>query len=72
MVEAAGAMSHFRAEIQIGKPIRRPAVRQDARALLEDYLDMTPQRVAACRHREELGRSAGEEIDIAFGIGRSG
>ena len=62
MVEAAGAMSHFRAEMQIGKPIRRPAVRQTARALLEDYLDMTPEHVASRRRWEELGRSAGDEL----------
>ena len=67
MVEAAGAMAHYRAELQVGKPIRRPAVRQAARALLVDYLDMTPNRVAARNRREELGRSAGKEIDIAFG-----
>lgn len=71
MVEAAGAMAHLRAEMQIGKPIRRPAVWQTARALLEGYLDMIPERVAALRRREELGRSAGEEIDIAFGNDRS-
>lgn len=64
MIESAGAMAHFRAEQQIGKPIRRPAVYQAARALLEDYLDMTPERVIARRDKEERGRTAGQQIDI--------
>ena len=33
MIEAAGAMAHFKAESQIGLPIRRPSVFQAARAL---------------------------------------
>ena len=70
MVEAACAMAHCPAELRIGEPVRLLAVRQAARELLEDYLDMTPQRIFACRRREELGRVEGEEIYIAFGTGR--
>lgn len=67
MIEAAGAMSHFRAESQIGKPIHRPAVYQAARALLEDYLDMTEERIASRADKEERGRSAGQKIDLLLG-----
>lgn len=66
MVESSGAMAHYRAEQQIGKPIRRPAVYQAARALLEDYLDMTPERVAARHEKEVRGRTAGQTIDLLF------
>ena len=71
MIECAGAMSHFRAEHQIGKPIRRPAVYQAARALLEDYLDMTEARIAVRREREARGRSAGEVMDLALKGGKA-
>ncbi len=66
MIESSGAMAHFRAEHQIGKPIRRPAVYQAARALLEDYLDMTPERVIARHDKEVRGRTAGQKIDLLF------
>jgi hypothetical protein len=69
MIESAGAMAHFRAEHQIGKPIRRPAVYQAARALLEDYLDMTPERVTARRDKEIRGRTAGQTIDLLYSGG---
>ncbi|WP_411840050.1 hypothetical protein [Paracoccus sp. ME4] len=64
MAEAAGAMAHARAEAQLGKPIRRPAVYQAARALLEDYLDITKERVEG-RHRKEISRrTAGQQIAL--------
>lgn len=66
MIESSGAMAHFRAEHQIGKPIRRPAVYQAARALLEDYLDMTPERVVARHDKEVRGWTAGQKIDRLF------
>lgn len=53
MAEAAGAFAHFRTERQIGRPLRRPATHQAARALLEDYLDVAPERIA---RRKELAR----------------
>ena len=62
MIESAGAMAHFRAEHQIGTPIYRPAVYQAARALLEDYLDMTPERIIARHDKKERGKTAGERI----------
>lgn len=66
MVEAAGALGHFRAEMQIGKPVRRPHVYQAARAMLEDYLDMTPERIASRADKEERGRTAGQTIDLVL------
>lgn len=69
MVEAAGAIAHWRAEAQIGEPIARPAVYQTARALLEDYLDVTPDRLKMKRARAERRRRPGEDIDgILAGI----
>lgn len=53
MAEAAGAFAHFRAERQIGRPLRRPATHQAARALLENYLDAAPERIA---RRKALAR----------------
>ena len=64
MVESAGAMAHFRAECQIKKPVHTPAVFQAAKSLLEDYLDMTPERIAARQAKEERGRTAGRKIDL--------
>jgi hypothetical protein len=66
MIESSGAMAHFRAEHQIGKPIRRPAVYQAGRAMLEDYLDMTPERIVSRSDKEERGRTAGQQIDLLF------
>lgn len=62
MIEAAGAVAHWRAECQIGAPIRRPAVFQAARALLEDYLDQTPARIATRQNRQSRGRIPSEQI----------
>ena len=66
MVESAGAMAHYRAEHQIGRPIRRPAVYQAARAVLEDYLDMTPERIDARLDKEVRSRTAGQKIDLIY------
>ena len=66
MVEAAGAMAHYRAEVQIGAPVRRPAVYQAARALLEDYLDITPERVKRRLEMEERARPPAAQIDAAL------
>ncbi|WP_375263724.1 hypothetical protein, partial [Palleronia sp.] len=62
--EAAGALAHNRAEAQIGRPIARPAVYQAARALLEDYLDITPERVQARRMKEERSRDPAKQLEL--------
>ena len=64
MVECAGAMAHSKAEIQIGKPLRRPAMYQAARSLLEDYFDMTPDRIRLRSDREVARRLPGQQIDL--------
>lgn len=64
MIEAAGALAHSKAEIQIGKPLRRPAVYQASRALIEDYLDMTEARIRTRAEKEVRGRSTGTKIDL--------
>jgi hypothetical protein len=66
MIESAGAMAHWKAEKQIGKPIRRPAVYQAARALLEDYLDITPERVESRKTKAERSLQPGHKIDRIF------
>lgn len=62
MVEAAGALAHSRAETQLAKPIRRPAVYQAARAILEDYLDMTPERIESRREKAVRRRTPGDQL----------
>lgn len=64
MVECAGAMAHSKAELQIGKPLRRPAMYQAARSLLEDYFDMTEERIRLRSDREVARRLPGQQIDL--------
>ena len=65
MIEAAGAVAHWRAECQIGSRIRRPAVFQAARALLEDYLDQTPDRIATRQAKMARRRIPSEQVRLA-------
>lgn len=53
MVEAAAAMAHYKAEMQIGAPIIRPTVFQVCRGFIEEYADMRPERVARKRIKIE-------------------
>lgn len=62
MVEAAGAMAHYRSEVQFEQPILRPATFQAARALLEDYLDVTPERIDMRHTKAERARSPAERM----------
>lgn len=62
MIEAAGAMAHFKAEAQIGLPIRRPSVFQAARALREDYLDVTEDRIKMRAIKQELAMTPEQRI----------
>lgn len=62
MIEAAGAMAHFKAESQIGLPIRRPSVFQAARALREDYLDVTEKRIKMRAIKQELAMTPEQRI----------
>jgi len=64
MVEAAGSMAHSKAETQIGKPIMRPAVYQAARAMIEDYMDMTEERIEVRREKEIRSRAPGTQVDL--------
>lgn len=56
MIETAGVFAHFKAEVQLNMPLRRPAVYQAARSLLEDYLDLRPERVEKRAKRAELSK----------------
>ena len=62
MIEAAGAMAHYKAEVQIGLPIRRPAVFQAARALREDYLDVTEARIRMRAIKQDLAMTPEQRI----------
>lgn len=64
MIEAAGAIAHWRAECQIGKPIHRPAVFQASRALMDDYLDLRAERLEVRRMKAERMRIPGDQIDL--------
>lgn len=66
MIEAAGAMAHFKAETQIGLPIRRPSVFQAARALREDYLDVTEARIRMRAIKGELAMTPEDRIRSAL------
>jgi hypothetical protein len=62
MIECAGIMAHFRAEQQFGFPIATPYVRQAARALVIDYLDLDEKRVAKRREDKEKRRNIADRV----------
>ena len=63
MAEAAGALAHFRAERQIGRPLRRPATRQAAASFLENYFDAAPERVAKRRSLARFRTPVGTRLE---------
>lgn len=66
MIEAAGAIAHWRAEVQIGRAIRRPAVYQTSRDLIEGYLDQTLDRIEVRKNREIRQRMPGTQMDLSL------
>lgn len=66
MAESAGVMAHHKAETQLGLPLRRPAVYQAARAMIEDYLDMRPERIEKRHLRAEDSLTVEQRLDRSF------
>lgn len=64
LVEAAGAVAHWRAELQYGMKIRRPAVYQASRSLLEDYLDQSDKRRALKASRKDRHMNPSERLRL--------
>ena len=62
-VEAAMICAHYRAEIQIGRPLLRPASFQASRSLVDEYLDSRPERIKARRARLSREKKLGEELE---------
>lgn len=58
-VECAGIWSHYLAEKQLRSPLCIPHVRQARRALIHDYLDLHPARVALRRRRQNAAQAHG-------------
>ncbi len=72
--EAAMACAHYRAEVQLGRPLFRPAAFQASRSLVEEYLDSRPERIKARRDKLDRERKLGEELDessLAKGTARA-
>lgn len=66
MAESAGVMAHHKAETQLGLPLRRPAVYQAARAMIEDYLDMRPERIKKRHIRMEDSLTVEQMLERSF------
>ncbi len=65
-IEGAAAIAHYRAEIQYGTRILRPAVYQASRALVEDYLDMAPERIEQRRLKASRQQTPRDRIEAIF------
>ncbi|MEW5424601.1 hypothetical protein [Amorphus sp. 3PC139-8] len=65
-VECAAVVAHYKAEVQFGFPIAHPTVWQAARALHDEYLDMTPERKKLRTERREASKSLSEIVTGAF------
>ena len=61
--EAAMACAHYRAEVQIGRPLFRPAAFQASRSLVEEYLDSRPERIKARRAKLRKEKTLAEELE---------
>lgn len=70
VVEAAGVFAHYQAERAFRIPLPMPYVWQAARALVDDYLDLSPERVAKktaiAERRRSLADKFGLEMDRKF------
>lgn len=62
-VEAAGVMAHYLAERAFRIPLEIPTVWQAARAIVDDYLDLSPERVEKKRKSASMRRSLADEFD---------
>jgi hypothetical protein len=71
LIESAGVMAHFKAEQQVGAPLRRPAVYQASRSLIEDYLDMRPDRVAKREKRALANKTVNQLIQESIAESRA-
>ena len=63
--EAAAVCSHFRAERQFRQPLRKPAVFQASRSLIQDYLDLENPRLRQRRATAEERRPVGDRLATA-------
>ncbi|MDE0534059.1 MAG: hypothetical protein OXI01_21810 [Albidovulum sp.] len=61
--EAAMVCAHFRAEVQIGRPLYRPAAFQASRSLVEEYLDSRPERIKARKAQLLRDKKIGRELE---------
>lgn len=61
-VECAGIWSHYLAETQLRSPLCIPHVRQARRALIHDYLDLHPARVALRKRRLDTAQVHGTRL----------
>ena len=62
-VEAAMAGAHYRAEVQIGRPLFRPSAFQASRSLVEEYLDSTPERIRRRQAQLLREKKIGQELE---------
>lgn len=63
-VEAAGALAHNKAEIQLNGPLRGAKVYQASRALRDDYLNCNPKVVAKRNEVKSKKRKIGTQLSM--------
>lgn len=63
-VEAAGALAHSKAEIQVGSPLVRPAVYQAVRSFHDEYLDLTEDRIRVKKGKAIATRKPEEQVRV--------
>ena len=69
--EAAGIVSHFRAEKQAMQPLHTPCVHQAGKAIVEDYLELSPERARLRRLTLEARKPVGQRLSEIAEASRS-
>lgn len=64
VVEAAGVFAHYQAERAFRIPLPIPYVWQAARAVVDDYLDLSPERVAKKAAIAERRRTLADKFEL--------